>query len=142
MPGTDTSSSSSPRTNDLPLRPADKALHLGRRNNNIVSHIELPPSPADSNPTMPAAASPPPSLSTEEQRITRQLDRGAPGDQAIFSERKTPEQKELARRKSQYYGDVFAHREPQSSARERVTKESIVMADIRTNVIVSNPLSN
>jgi hypothetical protein len=86
-------------------------------------------------------ASPSPSFSTEERRITRQLDRGAPGDQAIFSERKTPEQKELARRKSQYYGEVFAHREPQSSARERITKESMVLADIRTNVIVGESAS-
>lgn len=141
MPSTNTTSTSYPLTNDFPLRPADKALHPSRGNYNIVSHVELPPSPADSNPTMPAA-SPSPSLSTEEQRITRQLDRGAPGDQAIFSERKTPEQKELARRKSQYYGDVFAHREPQSSARERVTKESMVLADIRTNVIVGQPPSD
>jgi hypothetical protein len=82
------------------------------------------------------AASPSSRLSAEERRTIRELDRGSPGDQAIFSERKTPEQKELARRKSQYYGDVFAHREPMTSARETITKESIVMADIRTNVIV------
>tara|TARA_R110002060_G_scaffold69572_1_gene78170 strand:+ start:273 stop:566 length:294 start_codon:yes stop_codon:yes gene_type:complete len=79
-----------------------------------------------------------PSATTkEERRITRHIDRGAPGDQAIFSEGKTPERKELAKRKSQYYGDVFAYREPNSSARERVTKESMIVADVRTNVIVS-----
>ena len=83
-----------------------------------------------------STASPSPSLSAETVRITRELDRGAPGDQAIFSERKTPEQKELARRRSQYYGDVFAYREPPNSPRELISKESMVLADVRTNVIV------
>jgi hypothetical protein len=75
----------------------------------------------------------------EERRITRNIDRGSPGDQAIFSEAKTPQQRELARKKSQYYEDVFATREPSGSARERVTKESLIYADVRTNVIVSVP---
>ena len=75
----------------------------------------------------------------EEQRITRGINRGAPGDQAIFSDAKTPEQKELAKRKSQYYGDAFAYREPNSSARERISRESMIMCDIKTNVIVSDP---
>lgn len=68
----------------------------------------------------------------------RDIDRGAPGDLAIFSERKTPEQKEYARRKSQHYNDAFACRESNSSARERVARESIVMADVRTNVIIQD----
>jgi hypothetical protein len=79
-------------------------------------------------------------LAMEEQRITRRIDRGAPGDQAIFSDAKAPEQKELAKRKSQYYGDVFAYREPNSSARERISRESMIICDIRTNVIVNDPL--
>lgn len=75
-------------------------------------------------------------LDREERRITRALDRGAPGDEAIFSKNKTPQQMELARRKSQYYNDVFAYREPNSSPRNRVSRESMVMTDIKTNVIV------
>ncbi|KAK2630046.1 hypothetical protein QTJ16_000866 [Diplocarpon rosae] len=113
--------------------------------------IYLPPSPADSSPakseseTVMREASPRGSLSMtncssatsrEERRITRHMDRGTPGDGAIFSDTKTPERKDLAKRKSQYYGDVFAYREPHSSARERVMKESMIVADIRTNVIV------
>jgi hypothetical protein len=110
-----------------------------------VSLIELPPSPADSDPAMrhasPRGSSPgsasPSATTREEQRITRNIDRGAPGDQSIFSAAKTPEQKELAKKKSQYYGDLFAARESNSSARERVLKESPILADVRTNVIVS-----
>jgi hypothetical protein len=105
----------------------------------IVTPIQFPPSPAESDPIM-HEASPRASLSAttkEQRRITRNIDRGAPGDQAIFSEGKTQEQRELARRKSQFYGDVFAHREPNTSARERISRESPILADVRTNVIVS-----
>jgi hypothetical protein len=51
----------------------------------------------------------------------------------------TPESRELSKKKSQYYGEVFACREPHTSARDRVTRDSIVMAELRTNVIVSLP---
>jgi hypothetical protein len=107
--------------------------------------IELPPSPVDSDIAMrhasPRGGSPSVTTSTsattrEEQRITRNIDRGTPGDQAIFSDAKTPEQKQIAKRKSQYYQDVFSARESNSSARERVLKESPILADVRTNVIV------
>ncbi len=117
---------------------------VDRRKNQVASLIQLPPSPADSDIAM-REASPrgsPSATLKEEQRITRNIDRGAPGDQSIFSDSKTPEQKELAKKKSQYYGDVFASREPNASARERVTKESPILADVRTNVIVSWPLSS
>jgi hypothetical protein len=108
--------------------------------------IELPPSPADSDIAMRQASprgSPSVTTSTsattrEEQRITRNINRGAPGDQAIFSDAKTPEQKQLAKKKSQYYQDVFSARESNISARERVLKESPILADVRTNVIVSS----
>ncbi|KAL5326432.1 hypothetical protein ACEPPN_004117 [Leptodophora sp. 'Broadleaf-Isolate-01'] len=109
-----------------------------RRNSNLGSQIRLPPSPAESDTAM-REESPrgsPSATTREERRITRHIDRGAPGDQAIFSEGKTPERKELAKRKSQYYGNVFAYRESNTSARERVTKESMIVADVRTNVIV------
>lgn len=69
--------------------------------------------------------------------MMRDIDRGAPGDQAIFSELKTPEQREVAKKRSHYFENAFAHREPNTSARERVMRESMILADIRTNVIVS-----
>jgi len=105
-----------------------------------VPLIHLPPSPADSDIAM-RQASPresPSATDREEERITRNIERGAPGDQAISSDAKTPEQKQLAKRKSQYYNDVFATRESNASARERVTKESPILADVRTNVIISD----
>ena len=114
---------------------------------NRASPIELPPSPANSDIAMrqasprgsPSTTESPSATTREEERITRNIDRGAPGDKSIFSEGKSPEQKQLAKRKSQYYQDVFSARESNSSARERVLKESPILAEVRTNVIVSSP---
>lgn len=132
-------------TDSLPSYP-EKELPT-KRTSTLVSQIRMPPSPPadidlpdlpkmrDASPRSgsPAAYS---SISREGRRITRDITRGSPGDQAIFSNTKTPEQKILAKRKSQYYNEIFAHREPIASARERVLKESPVVADLKTNVIV------
>lgn len=117
---------------------------VDQRKNRVPLIQLLPPSPADSDIAMhhDSPRGSPSATDMEERRITRNIDRGTPGDQAIFSDAKTPEQKELAKKKSQYYNDVFASREPNASARERVTKESPILADVRTNVIVSSPWIN
>lgn len=78
-----------------------------------------------------------PTRMSDEDRLIRSIDRGAPGDAAIFSGAKTPEQRALNKRKSAFYSDAFAQRESNSSARERVGRDSVVMAEVRTNVIVS-----
>jgi len=75
-------------------------------------------------------------LKREERRLRRNVERGAPGNAAILSLGKTPERRELAKKKSQYYDDAFAVRESNTSARERVHRESMVMVEVRTNVIV------
>lgn len=122
--------------NELPL-PKNKPLLINQKRRSAVSLRELPPSPANSD--LDASTMPPTSaLSKDESRLFRPLERGAPGDQAIFSDSKTPEQKDLAKRKSQFYTEAFAQREPNSSARERISRESMVVADVRTNVIVSS----
>ncbi|KAL3419426.1 macrophage migration inhibitory factor [Phlyctema vagabunda] len=129
-----------PPAKKLPLA-SDKdqiATTIVNRTKKEVIQAILPPSPADSM-LLESPQHPVPSpTTTEERKIMREIDRGAPGDQAIFSELKTPEQKEFAKRKSQHYNEAFACREPNSSARERVCRESIVMADVRTNVIIQD----
>jgi len=114
----------------------DRAVVV-RTRKSLASLAELPPSPAGSDEAEPIPMPRLTATDNEADRITVPLERGTPGDQAIDSSRKTPEQRELARRKSQYYRDVFALREPANSARERVSRDSMVMADVRTNVIVS-----
>jgi hypothetical protein len=75
-------------------------------------------------------------LKKEEKRLTRNFGQELPGETRNFSLGKTPERKELLRKKSQYYDDAFAVRESNTSARERIHRESTVIAEIRTNVIV------
>lgn len=69
--------------------------------------------------------------------MAKQVARGAPGNGAIISAtNSTPQQQELRKKKSQFYTEVFSYREPNLSPKERVYKESIVTAEVRTNVIV------
>jgi hypothetical protein len=114
-----------------------KSVLIEQRHTDMVSQAVLPPSPADSQASDDLMCNPS-ELTKEEERIIRPIDRGTPGDKAIFPDSKTAEQRELARRTSRYYDEVFATRESNISAGERVSRESMVIADIRTNVIVSN----
>jgi len=96
-----------------------------------LSQQDLPPSPADSDHNEMRGTD---ESSEEESRLMRPMDRGAPGER--LREPTTPQQKEFARKKSQYYQEQFAYRESNTSAKERLTKDSMIMADVRTNVIV------
>lgn len=130
--------------NELPLH-KDKPVLINQKSRSVISRAELPPSPAESELNLPMFIKSPitkSGLTKEESRIVGSIDRGAPGDQAIFSDSKTEGRQELARRKSQYYRDAFAQREPITSARERVSRESFIVADVRTNVIVSRSKLN
>lgn len=73
-------------------------------------------------------------------QIVTDLRRGAPGDpsQASIAKR-TPEQVMASKQRNQFYGEVFSYREPAANARERVGQDSVVTAEVKTNVIVSGP---
>lgn len=43
---------------------------------------------------------------------------------------------DLARRKSSFFTEVFAYREPNLSPREKVYKNSVIVAEVKINVIV------
>ena len=45
---------------------------------------------------------------------------------------------DLSRRKSQFYGEVFAYREPNVSARNKIHQFSVITVEVKTNVIVSS----
>ena len=96
-------------------------------------NLHLPPSPADSDHNEMRAPDEP--RASQESRLMRPTLRGAPGER--LKEPSTPQEKEVARKKSQYYQEQFAYRESNTSAKERITKDSMIMADVRTNVIVS-----
>lgn len=73
----------------------------------------------------------------EEKGVVRDLSRGTPGEgsRAPSTNGESPV-KELHKKKSQYYDTTFAGREPALSCRERVYKDSPILAEVKTNVIV------
>jgi hypothetical protein len=112
----------------------DKAILIDQTKKDSDLEIEMSPSPVNSKVLDATISIPTPEK--DEKLLLRALDRGAPGDKGILSQNKMPEEKELSRRRNQYYDEAFAYRESNSSARERISKESLVVADIKTNVIV------
>ena len=74
-----------------------------------------------------------------EIQVVRHVDRGAPGDTALAAMvQRGPEDTDRARQRTKFYGEVFAYREANSSAKERAARESVVMGELKTNVIVRN----
>ncbi|RMZ75159.1 hypothetical protein DV737_g5427, partial [Chaetothyriales sp. CBS 132003] len=82
--------------------------------------------------TFPRAQSTPPEL-TNHSRF-RELARGSGGD---MPEEVGPEpcwsRRELSRKKSQFYTEAFAYREPSHTAKERVAKDSVILAEVKLN---------
>ncbi|KAL9126189.1 MAG: hypothetical protein Q9217_004718 [Psora testacea] len=78
----------------------------------------------------------------EERPIMRDFERGTPGDgRANPKSSKAPQEKRIGKKKSRYYTEVFAYRESSLSPRERVHRGSIILAEVKTNVIVKDEFS-
>lgn len=46
---------------------------------------------------------------------------------------------QVQKKKSQYFGEAFAYREPTNPARDRVLREAIIVAEVKLNFHVSQP---
>ena len=121
-----------PTANDFPT-PAGQVFTVTKRDQGLVSPAESAFSFFDE--TSPHAMST--SDLVEEKTIARPIDRGTPGESTYASiNTGNQEQNELRRNKSQYYTEVFSYREPNLSPRDRISKDSVITAEIKTNVIV------
>jgi hypothetical protein len=67
---------------------------------------------------------------------TRELTRGAPTDASVFTYKDNGPTQEFARRRNQYFSEVFSAREPHNSPRDRVFQNSIIVVEIKTNMKV------
>jgi hypothetical protein len=47
------------------------------------------------------------------------------------------ERQQLSKKRSQYYGELFAYREPHNNAKDRFTRDSVIVAEIKLNCKVS-----
>ncbi|KAI9701169.1 MAG: hypothetical protein M1836_001838 [Candelina mexicana] len=73
-----------------------------------------------------------------ESEHLRPITRGAPGDRSPKGISDRGDEQGLARQKSQYYHEAFACRDSNSSSKRRVSRDSVVMAELRTNVIIKD----
>jgi len=73
----------------------------------------------------------------DDARIVRPASRGATGGKKGSDAVGQRQHNYGARQRTQYYEDQFAYKDDStSSARERVTKDAPIIAELRTNVIV------
>lgn len=76
---------------------------------------------------------------TQIDEITRPIDRPLPGEFIPKPAAKTMGRAELARRKNEYFEEAFSIRGDRNPLRERIRGDSIVLMEVKTNVIVSLP---
>jgi hypothetical protein len=82
------------------------------------------------------AQSTPPELPND--RHLRHISRGTTGDTVESSSlSQSWSRLHLSKKRSQYYCDSFAVREPLNTARERVIRDSMIVAEIKLNFCVS-----
>ncbi|KAK2751074.1 hypothetical protein FQN57_000149 [Myotisia sp. PD_48] len=74
-------------------------------------------------------------------QILKELRRGAPTDDTRLSNhlQKSAGQLEQARRRSQYFDEAFSSREPYHTPRSRVSQDSVVVVEIKTNNPIDDP---
>ena len=120
-------------------RRAGSALKVSKRDAGFVSPTKEKFSFQDQDELPPHAISALPDL-IDEKQISRHVDRGAPGDASLMKMAKRNESSRegeaASRRNTQYYTEVFAYREPNMTARQKILKYSVITAEVKTNVIV------
>ena len=135
------SRSGSPTGNDFP-RPAGSVLRVNKRDNRLISPAQSAFSfhneddvARDQSINSSGVAS-----SFDRKRIDREISRDTPGGGSMVKRNQgSRDGPDAGQRRSQFYTEVFACREPNLSPRERVYRNSIVTAEVKTNVIVRNP---
>lgn len=75
----------------------------------------------------------------EMTNITRPISRPPPGNHTVKPASTTMGRVELAKRKNDFFEEVFSLRGDRNPLRERIRADSIVLVEVKTNVIVSLP---
>jgi hypothetical protein len=89
------------------------------------------PSPPRAKPLPPKRAASTPPETTNENCLFRPS-RGAVGELApISNSQQSWHSQQLSKKRSQYYENAFAYRETSNNARARVTKDCLVMAEVK-----------
>lgn len=87
------------------------------------------------------AQSTPPEMTNDAK--FRHISRGTTGDLPDSSGLEQSWSKlHLSKKRSQYYSDAFAYREPHNSARERVTRDSMIVVEVKLSCCVSTSINS
>ena len=133
------SRSGSPTGNSFP-RPAGSALKVGKRDNGLISPAQSAFSFHDDEDDVARSQSIDSSAVPnffDRKRIDREISRDTPGGgSTVKRNQSSRDEPDVGRRRSQFYTEVFAYREPNLSARERIYRNSVITAEVKTNVIV------
>lgn len=133
-----------PSASDFPI-PQGQPFNVTKRDKGLISPTQSSFSLLDEESAPHAITTPmtSPEDALVEPLMSKDSGRGTPGDGISASAgHRSPGKKELAKKKSQFYGDVFTYREPNISPRDRVYKDSMITAEVKTNVIVGPCFSN
>ncbi|KAL8698361.1 MAG: hypothetical protein Q9201_006618 [Fulgogasparrea decipioides] len=126
------SSRNSIDANEFP-RKTGHSFTVSKRDNGLISPAKSSFSFADEVEPAPASASNKMDI-LDENQISRQMSRS--GDVTMMDRDRASV--DLSRRKSQFYSEVFAYREPNLTARDRVHQYSVITAEVKTNVIIKD----
>ncbi|KAI1393403.1 Tautomerase/MIF [Hypoxylon trugodes] len=122
-----------PRPESLPARLPRINTHM--KDNNSSSVVSVPSTSSNQRKVQPSRSSK--KHIVEGNKMMRNIDRPPPGDPT--STRKSQLHPELSKKRSAYFESEFAaaNRDP-DPARARIQSEAIVMADLRTNVMIKD----
>ena len=102
-------------------------------NESPAVHAFTPPSPARSLSHAVSA----PRNNMEKEVMMQAATRGAPVDASQMSAQiRASQEREMARKKSMYYEDIFAYKEPSLEPKDQVYNTSVITVEVKTNVIV------
>lgn len=128
-----------------PLRNLDASPLQGAVNTSLSDVFPTPPKPVEF-PMSHAqkilvdyqrAASTPPKVTNERYR--RASNTSHSGNPPAAARLITSwDRQQLSKKRSQYYGEVFAYREPRNNAKDRVARDSVIVAEIKLNRKVSH----
>ena len=127
-------------TADSFSRRAGSVPQASKRDNAIVSPTGSTFSSAEDEEPGTHAVKKAPDL-IDEKQIARHLSRrSAPGDASLAAMVQRNQSVrgggEASKKNTQFYGEVFAYREPNLNTREKICKFSVITAEVKTNVIV------
>lgn len=119
---------------------ADQSSPPGKTAHTTTAAMSTNPSFAERKARNPEATTSPTPHLVDGNRIMRDIDRPPPGD-VIRRARKAPSKPDLEKRRSNinFFEEAFSTTET-SPAKERVYGDSMVMAEVKTNVIVRRTL--